>query len=83
MSSAAAANSESDLRDRGQQPILASQRSRDQVETPAQVDGAKTPKQADGAQRFTQYFPLGYREAFSQWVMSYRILYLSAILTSM
>ena len=58
--SAATANSGGDdeLRSRSQQSPLASQRAKN----------AKTPTEANRTGRFGGYFPLGYKEAYSQWV---------------
>ena len=58
MSTAAANSNDDDLRSRSQQPVLASQR--------AKANG--TPTEANRTARFSGYFPLGYKEGFSQWV---------------
>lgn len=45
-----------DVGARTQQPMLASQRA------------AEAAPRAQNVGRFAQYFPLGYKEAFNQWV---------------
>lgn len=64
MSSTAASGSERDLKNRAQLPMLAAQRPDDR---------ANTATGANRAPRFAQYFPLGYREAFNQWVIYYLV----------
>jgi cardiolipin-specific phospholipase len=56
---ASAASGSDDVRSRSQQPMLASQRAKKQTETPTKDNGTG---------RFSQFFPLGYKEGFSQWV---------------
>lgn len=58
MSSTAASSDEEAVR-RTQKPAFTSERTK---------EATAAPKQASQAPRLTQYFPLGYREAFSQWV---------------
>ena len=47
-----------DLRQRKQQPMLASQRAKQ----------SNTPTETNRTAKFEGYFPLGYKEGFSQWV---------------
>lgn len=58
MSPTATSGSEDDVRNRGQQPMLASQRA--EAAATSTSNGAK-------AGRFAGYFPLGYKDAFNQW----------------
>ena len=58
MSTATANGNDDDLRSRGQQSPLASQRAKQ----------SSAPTEANRTGRFTGYFPLGYKEGFSQWV---------------
>ena len=52
----ASSDAEAEVRNRGQQPMLASQRAKD------------TPSEATRTAGKTGYFPLGYKEGFNQWV---------------
>lgn len=58
MSAATANNGDDDFRTRAQQPMLASQR--------AKQDNA--PSEANRTGKVGGYFPLGYKDAISQWV---------------
>lgn len=57
--SSAIMSASDESRSRGQQPMLASQRAKDQT---------SAPSEANRTGKFGGYFPLGYREAVSQWV---------------
>ena len=57
MSAATANDSDDDFR-RGQQPMLASQRAKEN----------KTPAEANRTGRIGGMFTLGYKDGFSQWV---------------
>jgi hypothetical protein len=59
MSASTSSASSDDVRPRGQQPMLASQRAKEQT---------NASSAASRTSRFTGYFPLGYKEGFSQWV---------------
>lgn len=59
MPTPAATSSDEDAARHGAKPIFTSERTREATAAP------KIPNQAP---RFTQYFPLGYKEAFNQWV---------------
>jgi hypothetical protein len=63
MSASASSTSSDDVPPRGQQPMLASQRAKEQ---------SRAPTEANRTGRFTGYFPLGYKEGFSQWVRENR-----------
>lgn len=54
---ATASSSDDDIRSRGQQSPLASQRK-----------NSNTPSETKSKGRFSGYFPLGYKEAYNQWV---------------
>ncbi|KAI9811846.1 MAG: hypothetical protein M1827_005197 [Pycnora praestabilis] len=56
--SATTSGSDDDLRSKGQQPILASQRAKQQ---------ANAPSEANRTGKVGGYFTLGYKEGFSQW----------------
>ena len=58
MSTATANDSDDDFRTRGQQPVLASQRAKQN----------NTPTEANRTGKVGGYFPLGYKDAISQWV---------------
>ena len=58
MSTATANDSDDDFRSRGQQPVLASQRAKQN----------NTPTEANRTGKVGGYFPLGYKDAISQWV---------------
>ena len=58
MSAATANDSDDDFRARGQQPILASQRAKENT----------TPSEANRTGRMGGMFTLGYKDGFSQWV---------------
>ena len=58
MSTAAASDGNDNLQARGQQSPLASQRAKQ----------SNTPSEANRTGRMSGYFPLGYKEGFSQWV---------------
>ena len=58
MATATANDSDDDFQTRGQKPMLASQR--------AKQNGA--PSEANRTGRVGGYFTLGYKEGFSQWV---------------
>lgn len=60
MSTATANGNDDDLRARNQQPVLGSQRAKAQAKS--------TPTEANRTGRVSGYFPLGYKEGFSQWV---------------
>lgn len=53
------ASNDEEYRSRGQQSPLASQR---------QQQAGSVPPQAPNGRGFNGYFPLGYKEGFSQWV---------------
>lgn len=58
MAAATANGSNDDIRTRTQQPMLASQRAKQN----------QTPTEANRTGKFAGFFPLGYKEAVSQWV---------------
>ena len=58
MSAATANDSDDDFRARGQQPMLASQRAKEN----------KTPTEANRTGRMGGMFTLGYKDGFNQWV---------------
>lgn len=58
MSTATANDSDDEFRTRGQQPVLASQRAKQN----------STPTEANRTGKVGGYFPLGYKDAISQWV---------------
>jgi cardiolipin-specific phospholipase len=58
MSTATADGSDDDFRTRGQQSPLASQRAKQ----------SNDHSEANETGRISGYFPLGYKEGFSQWV---------------
>lgn len=58
MSTATANGNDDDFTTRNQQGMLASQR----------LKASNAPTEANRTGRFTGYFPLGYKEGFSQWV---------------
>ena len=60
MSTATTNGNDDDLSSRGQQSPLASQR----------AEQSSGPTEANRTGRFTGYFPLGYKEGFSQWVLA-------------
>lgn len=53
-------NNSDNLRPKTQQSPLASQRAKQ----------SSTPSESNRTARFTGYFPLGYKEGFSQWVLT-------------
>lgn len=57
MSTATANGNDDDFSTRSQQGMLASQRAK----------AEKVPTEANRTGRFSGYFPLGYKEGFSQW----------------
>ena len=57
MSTATANGNDDDFTTRNQQGMLASQRAK----------AENVPTEANRTGRFTGYFPLGYKEGFSQW----------------
>ena len=57
MSTATANGNDDDFSTRNQQGMLASQRAK----------AENVPTEANRTGRFTGYFPLGYKEGFSQW----------------
>lgn len=59
MSAATADSGDDEVRSRNQQPMLASQRHK---------AGNDTPTEENRTGRFGNYFTLGYKEGFSQWV---------------
>lgn len=59
MATSSASEAGDTLKSKTQQSPLASQRDK------AQADN---PTKATRTNRFTQYFPLGYKDGFSQWV---------------
>ena len=63
MAATAASDSDDDFRTRGQQPVLASQRAKQ-----------NTPTEANRTGRIGGYFPLGYKDAISQWVGTIHML---------
>ena len=63
MSTATANGNDDDFTTRNQQGMLASQRAK----------AENVPTEANRTGRFTGYFPLGYKEGFSQWVC-YRLV---------
>ena len=58
MSAATANGNDDDFTTRNQQGMLASQR----------LKTSNVPTEANRTGRFSGYFPLGYKEGFSQWV---------------
>ena len=73
MSTATTNGNDDDLRSRGQQSPLASQRAK-------QGSG---PQEGNRTGRFTGYFPLGYKEGFSQWVLAGFVIAADRELTSL
>lgn len=59
-STMSASASSDDVRTRGQQPVLASQR--------AKLEQQNHPTAANRTGRVAAFFPLGYKEGFTQWV---------------
>ena len=68
MAASATSGSEDDQRSRGQQSVLISQRAKK----------GNTPTESNRTGRFGGYFPLGYKEGFSQWVCALLLLRLRA-----
>ena len=61
MATATADGSDDNIRSRGQQPMLASQREK----------ANNTPTEANRTGKFGGFFTLGYKDAVSQWVCAF------------
>ena len=62
MATATANGSDDNIRSRGQQPMLASQREK----------ADSTPTEANRTGKFGGFFTLGYKDAVSQWVCAFQ-----------